>query len=182
MKMKKQKQFLFAFVLAMAALALYGCGGGRKAQDNHAVLSSEAARPQNQGQVQGQAQSKGQNQTSGSGQSSGRVREAGNYTAKEDVALYLHTYHKLPGNFITKKEAGDLGWPGGSLEKYAPGKCIGGDRFGNYENRLPAGKTYYECDIDTLGASQRGAKRIVYTKDGDIYYTQDHYETFEKLY
>ena len=85
--------------------------------------------------------------------------EYGTYTTKEDVALYIHTYGRLPDNFITKKEAEKLGWPGGSLEPYAPGMCIGGNRFGNYEKLLPEakGRTYTECDIDTLGASKRGA-------------------------
>ncbi len=108
----------------------------------------------------------------------------GSYTTKEDVALYLHTYGHLPDNFITKEEAQALGWPGGSLEPYAPGKCIGGDRFGNYEGLLPKadGRFYTECDIDTLGASSRGAKRIVFSNDGLIYYTEDHYETFTLLY
>ncbi|MBQ7447760.1 MAG: ribonuclease [Eubacterium sp.] len=109
------------------------------------------------------------------------IDEDGSYTSKEEVALYLHTYEKLPSNFITKKEAKSLGWEGGSLEAYAPGKCIGGDRFGNYEGVLPDGD-YHECDIGTLGKSSRGAKRIVYSDDGRIYYTDDHYETFEQLY
>ncbi len=108
----------------------------------------------------------------------------GSYTSCEDVALYLETYGKLPGNFITKKEAQALGWEGGSLEPYAPGKCIGGDKFGNYEGILPKadGRTYKECDIDTLGADSRGAKRIVFSNDGLIYYTEDHYESFTLLY
>ena len=100
------------------------------------------------------------------------------YTGKEEVAAYIAKHGKLPDNFITKSEANALGWKKGSLEKYAPGKCIGGDRFYNREGLLPAGKTYYECDIDTLGKSSRGAKRIVFTKSGDIYYTSDHYESF----
>lgn len=108
--------------------------------------------------------------------------ENGSYTSRDDVALYIHTYGKLPQNFITKNEAKKLGWQGGSLEDYAPGKCIGGDRFGNYEGTLPDEGSYRECDIDTLGASGRGAKRIVYSDDGRIYYTEDHYETFEQLY
>lgn len=110
--------------------------------------------------------------------------ENGTYTAKEDVALYIHTYGHLPDNFITKKEAQELGWPGGSLEPYAPGMCIGGNRFGNYEGLLPEaqGRTYTECDVDTLGAKSRGAKRIVFSNDGLIYYTGDHYESFELLY
>lgn len=112
------------------------------------------------------------------------IEEDGTYTTKEDVARYIHTYGHLPENFITKKQAQALGWEGGSLEPYAPGKCIGGSRFGNYEGTLPEkdGRTYTECDIDTLGASERGGKRIVFSNDGLIYYTEDHYETFELLY
>lgn len=105
----------------------------------------------------------------------------GSYTTKEDVALYLHIYGELPSNFMTKDEARALGWSGGGLEDYAPGMCIGGDRFGNYEGLLPDG-SYHECDIDTLGASRRGAKRIIYSTDGRIYYTDDHYESFTLLY
>ena len=66
--------------------------------------------------------------------------EDGSYTSKEDVALYIHIYGHLPGNFMTKKEAQKLGWEGGSLEKFAPGMCIGGDKFGNYEGLLPEPK------------------------------------------
>ena len=110
------------------------------------------------------------------------IDENGSYTSKEDVALYIHTYGHLPSNFITKSEARELGWDGGSVEDYAPGCSIGGDRFGNYEGILPEGKKYTECDIDTLGRSSRGARRIVFSNDGCIYYTDDHYETFELLY
>ena len=106
----------------------------------------------------------------------------GSYTTKEDVALYIHTYGCLPKNFMTKDEARDLGWEGGGLEDYAPGMCIGGDHFGNYEGLLPEDRDYTECDIDTLGAEKRGAKRIVFSDDGLIYYTEDHYESFELLY
>ena len=87
---------------------------------------------------------------------------------------------KLKRGFATKKEAQALGWSGGSLEPYAPGKCIGGSHFGNYEGLLPEaeGRSYTECDIDTLGAGSRGTKRIVFSNDGLIYYTGDHYESF----
>ena len=110
--------------------------------------------------------------------------EDGLYTTKEDVALYLHLYGHLPDNYITKKEAQALGWSGGSLEPFAPGCSIGGSRFGNYEGLLPEkdGRTYLECDIDTMGAKKRGAKRIVWSNDGLIYYTGDHYESFTLLY
>jgi hypothetical protein len=105
------------------------------------------------------------------------------YYSKDDVALYIHTYNRLPKNFITKKEARSLGWEGGSVEKFAQGKCIGGDRFYNNEEILPvkSGRTYTECDIDTLGKNSRGAKRIVFSNDGLIFYTENHYETFEEI-
>lgn len=111
----------------------------------------------------------------------GQLSESGVYTARDDVALYLHTYGHLPSNFITKNEARALGWEGGGLESIAPGKCIGGDYFGNYEGLLPEG-SYRECDIDTLGAGSRGAKRLIYDDQGHIYYTADHYESFTQLY
>lgn len=113
-----------------------------------------------------------------------QLDENGSYTTKEDVALYIHLYGKLPQNFMTKSEARSLGWSGGGLEKYAPGKCIGGDTFQNREGLLPKknGRTYKECDIDTLGASSRGAKRIVFSNDGLVYYTSDHYDSFTLLY
>ena len=113
------------------------------------------------------------------------VEEDGTYTSKDEVALYIHTYGHLPSNFITKNEARDLGWVSskGNLDEVAPGKSIGGDRYGNYEGNLPSkdGRTYKECDIDFDG-SYRDAKRIVFSNDGLIFYTEDHYQTFEQLY
>lgn len=112
------------------------------------------------------------------------IDENGSYDSAEDVARYIAAYGELPDNYITKDEARDLGWNGGSVERYAPGMCIGGDRFSNREGLLPKenGRVWTECDIDTLGENSRGAKRIVYSNDGLIYYTDDHYETFERIY
>ncbi len=108
----------------------------------------------------------------------------GEYTSKESVAAYVRKFSgALPKNFITKRQARALGWQGGPLEPYAPGKSIGGDRFGNYERRLPALSAgfYKECDIDTKG-KPRGAKRLVFTSKGKrIYYTEDHYKTFKEV-
>ena len=108
----------------------------------------------------------------------------GSYTSKEDVALFIHLYGRLPDNFITKSQARALGWDSGAVEPHAPGKCIGGDRFHNYEGLLPdaPGRVWTECDIDTLGGGSRGSKRIVFSNDGLIYYTGDHYRTFTLLY
>ena len=113
------------------------------------------------------------------------VSEDGEYTSKEEVALYIHLYNHLPSNYITKNEAKDLGWDSGAgnLNKVAPGKSIGGDKFGNREGLLPKKdkRVYYECDIDYVKGKRNG-KRIVFSNDGLIYYTGDHYETFELLY
>ena len=112
------------------------------------------------------------------------IDKDGDYYSAEDVALYLYTYGCLPRNFITKQEARSMGWSGGSVEYYAEGCAIGGDRFGNYEGLLPdaPGRQYYECDIDTNGYKSRGPKRLVYSNDGLIYYTEDHYASFVLLY
>lgn len=169
--MKKQ---LTAWLLALVMLfSLVGCGTDAPVQD-------ETNLPQQEQQDVQNAPSEDADMPDETAQ----IDEDGAYTTKDDVALYIHTYGHLPDNFITKKDAQALGWPGGSLEPYTPGKCIGGSRFGNYEGLLPEadGRTYTECNIDTLGADSRGAKRIVFSNDGLIYYTEDHYKSFELLY
>ncbi len=113
------------------------------------------------------------------------VSEDGTYITRDEVALYLHLYGRLPDNYITKKEAQDLGWDSkkGNLDQVAPGMSIGGGHFGNYEGLLPEkkGRKYYECDLEYEGG-YRGAKRLIYSNDGLIFYTEDHYQTFEQLY
>ena len=158
--MKKKHTILIALILAILA-GIFGIPGEEEAY----VPSAEEI-------VAAQVMDDG----------SSPITADGIYTSKEDVANYIRTYGCLPQNFMTKNEARDLGWEGGSLEPFAPGMCIGGDRFGNYEGLLPEDRDYTECDIDTLGAEKRGAKRIVFSDDGLIYYTDDHYESFELLY
>lgn len=113
------------------------------------------------------------------------IDENGTYTSKEEVALYIHTFGKLPSNYVTKKEAQENGWDSkaGNLDKVLPGKSIGGDKFGNREELLPTakGRKYYECDINYTGG-HRNAERVVYSNDGLVFYTKDHYKTFEQLY
>jgi len=112
------------------------------------------------------------------------VEKNGAYSTMEEVAVYLATYDKLPKNFLTKNKAQNLGWDNraGNLDEVAPGCSIGGDRFGNYEGQLPdkKGRKWTECDIDYTGG-YRGGKRIVFSNDGLIYYTDDHYNTFTQL-
>lgn len=117
--------------------------------------------------------------------SSQYISEDGEYTYYADVAEYLHTYEHLPKNYITKDEALDAGWVSdeGNLWDVTERKCIGGDRFGNREGRLPdaPGRIWYECDVNYSGGF-RGGDRVVYSNDGLIYYTADHYNTFTQLY
>ena len=172
------KNFRKLSALILSALAsftlLVGCGAAPVSDDISGGASYE--------EDWGSAPAASQDASQSAGESDpDALPEDGSYTSAQDVAAYLVTYGHLPGNFITKKEARALGWEGGSLEPYAPGCCIGGDRFGNYEGTLPEGD-YHECDIDTLGADRRGAKRLVYSDDGRIYYTEDHYESFTLLY
>ncbi len=169
------------------AISLSGCGGPEPVQES-VHLEITDAEPEEE--VQENIPEAGQEEDPSPEEepvievleSTDQIDYDGVYTTKEDVGLYLYTYGELPSNFMTKKEARALGWQGGSLEEYAPGFCIGGDYFGNNEGILPEG-SYHECDIDTLYSKKgRGAKRIVYSDDGRIYYTEDHYETFELLY
>ena len=173
--MKKKLAVLLAAVLLLAAVA--GCLPSGKVVDAWPETCADA--------VSGPAEEPFSGAHAETPAEEGpALPEDGSYTSREDVALYLYLYGRLPDNFMTKAEAQALGWSGGSLEPYAPGRCIGGGRFGNYEGLLPEkeGRVYTECDIDTLGADSRGAKRIVFSNDGLIYYTADHYQTFELLY
>jgi len=110
-----------------------------------------------------------------------------NYYTPEEVALYLYVFVELPPNFLTKDEARELGWVSskGNLWDVADGMCIGGDIFGNREGLLPEAedyeRIYYECDVNYAGGF-RGSERVVFSDDGLIYYTGDHYESFELLY
>lgn len=102
------------------------------------------------------------------------------YYDLENVVLYLELYDALPDNYMTKNQARDLGWSGGSVERYRDGAAIGGDRFGNREGQLPTakGRSYTECDLNTNGRNSRGAERLCFSNDGLYFYTGDHYEHF----
>ncbi len=193
------KQKLFSILLTLSALTLAACGGADNisdavvtylpeltandtvdspSQEDTAVPEDAAAPEDDPGTAAGTEDVQWEDPAAP------ELDEDGTYNSKEDVSLYLHLYDHLPSNYITKNEARDLGWSGGSVEVYAPGCAIGGDRFGNREGLLPKaeGRTYYECDIDTIGQSSRGAKRIIFSNDGLVYYTEDHYESFTQLY
>lgn len=106
-------------------------------------------------------------------------------TDPQQIVNYLELYGELPENFITKDEARALGWDSryNYVGEVAPGKSIGGDRFGNYERQLPSkkGRTWYECDANYRG-KKRGAERVLFSSDGLYYYTDDHYQTFTQMF
>ena len=110
---------------------------------------------------------------------------AGPIIEPQAIADYIFEHGELPDNFITKKEAQALGWDSSVnyVSDVAPGKSIGGDYFGNYEGRLPKakGRKFYECDCNYTGG-KRGAERVIYSNDGHVWYTNDHYETFTELF
>ena len=116
------------------------------------------------------------------------VEESGLYTTKDSVAAYLCKFDKLPSNYVGKNEGQSLyeSKTGKTFEKWnfnpwtTLGVMIGGDTFNNdYHSTLPEGN-YHEADVD-YSAKNRGTKRLIYQSDCVIYYTADHYETFNKL-
>ena len=176
MKLKQIFALLLALLLTLGLLA--GCGAGEIGEAAGAALelidalTAETAADETAPAAETPARETAAPQ---------ETDEDGEYTDPLDVAAYLNAYGHLPGNFITKSEARDLGWPGGDLWKYAPGKSIGGDFFGNREGLLPEDTRYHECDVNYAGGS-RGAERLIYGDDGSIYYTSDHYGSFTQLY
>ena len=112
------------------------------------------------------------------------TEEPGPIIEPQRIADYLFEHGELPENFITKQEAKDLGWDSSwnYVSDVAPGMSIGGDYFGNYEGKLPKvkGRKYYECDCWYTGG-KRNAYRIIYSNDGHVWYTEDHYNTFTEM-
>lgn len=136
-------------------------------------------------EIQGAEQSALPGGTTAPQQQAPAVSEEGWYSSPEEVVLYLHLYGCLPGNYLTKQEARELGWNSseGNLWEVAEGMSIGGDRFGNREGLLPEkeDRIWYECDVNFVGG-YRGAERLLYSSDGLIYYTDDHYQSYTCLY
>ena len=190
--MKKKLRYILSILVLVLSL-LGGCGVSVEVQDTPSdeMEDSYVVTEESDTELDMESDSEIQSDTESDKEltseiiSDTSIDEDGEYTSRDDVAAYLHLYQHLPSNFITKKEAKALGWESqkGNLGEVAPGKSIGGDYFGNYEGILPEaeGREYHECDIDSDGG-YRGAKRIIYSNDGLIYYTEDHYETFTLLY
>ena len=183
----KKKISIFLFLIMLVVAAVTGCGKAAISSVSETsealVMQSQAAGTETVAETAEAIYTATETQTEP--ETPDIIDENGTYTSKAEVALYIHTYGHLPDNYITKSEAEALGWVSskGNLAEAAPGKSIGGDKFGNREGLLPdkSGRKYYECDIDYVSGT-RNAKRIIFSNDGLVYYTEDHYESFEKLY
>lgn len=176
------KRRIIAFILALLCVAslLWGC------TEETQSIESDTTTIQNESFTEQSTTLQQQESTdlaSLAKKAESYVSEGESYTLPEEVAAYLHIYSELPENFITKKEAQNLGWDSskGNLWDVADGKSIGGDSFGNYEGLLPKDTKYHECDVNYTGG-YRQAERIIYGNNGSIYYTNDHYETFTQIY
>lgn len=105
-------------------------------------------------------------------------------TQPQQVVKYLQLHHRLPDFYLTKKQARAQGWDPqqGNLCSVLPGKAIGGDRFSNRERRLPEakGRNWWEADVN-YRCGRRGRDRLLYSSDGLIYLTQDHYQHFMRV-
>ena len=182
--MKRRLHLTISVLLFLLAVLTLGTGFDTGIQLRGKAVTYESSKPE-AAKKNKKNKKKNKTETSQTAKDQTSVEEDGTYTSKEEVAAYIHEYGHLPSNYITKNEAKALGWVSreGNLDEVAPGKSIGGDYFGNYEEKLPVkkGRTYYECDIDFTG-DYRGSKRIIYSDDGLVYYTEDHYNTFEQLY
>lgn len=182
--MRRIKPFVSWLLLACAlllSLATFGCGA--KVSENTAPVTLQETTVAIEATTEATVEATTEvasAETAPIGVESGHT-----YTSKSEVAAYLHAFNELPPNFITKKEAEKLGWNSseGNLWEVTDRQSIGGDRFGNREGLLPKadGRQYYECDINYSGG-YRGGERIVFSNDGRVYYTGDHYKTFEQLY
>ncbi len=178
--MKKIFALLLSLLLVVSVIS--GCGSSNKTSNEGSIkvsasVSNDSKKLTTQNTTNSAANVKANS-------SKLKISEQAAYTDKEHVAAYINEFAKLPHNYITKNQAKKLGWQTkGTLDKVAPGKSIGGDRYGNYEGLLPKknGRVWTECDIDYVKGN-RNAKRIVFSNDGLIYYTGDHYKTFTKLY
>ncbi len=112
------------------------------------------------------------------------VERGQSYSTAPEVALYIYAFDQLPINYRTKSEAESLGWvpSEGNLREVCDECLIGGDRFMNFEGLLPEiHEPYYEADVN-YEEGYRGAERLVFTNDPIVYYTDDHYDSFELWY
>ena len=171
---KEKIKLILIFIIGLltAFLAMYFFNNYRIEKKNKEVTPTEVLNNQNSKEnfnVNTQAKSKNL---------SGDIDEL---TNENSVINYVKENNELPDYYITKGEARRQGWIAskGNLCDVLPGKAIGGDHFSNREKTLPTNNQYFEADVN-YNCGNRNADRIVFTKDGEVWLTKNHYKSFEK--
>lgn len=113
-----------------------------------------------------------------------RTKKAGTATQKgvDGADFYLKYLKKLPDYYVLKAFALSEGCKSTYkfIENAVPGKMIGGDLYKNKNGKLPQKGKWYEADLDyTKG--YRNSKRILWSDDGLIFVSYDHYQTFYEI-
>lgn len=175
---KSKNPKILGLVLVVLAIGLYSyLSKGNKSIENKAANSTTIVSP-TASQSAASTYSKREKSVKENGQSGDNIRSL---TDENTVVPYVKEHHRLPPCYITKREARQNGWnpSEGNLCDVLPGRAIGGDYFSNRERRLPQNNRYYEADVN-YDCGHRDADRLIFTKDGDVWITYDHYRTFTK--
>jgi hypothetical protein len=170
----KNKNTVFTFIIgaACALIALYTFSNYKIVKKKDKAETTQVSNENSRYNQQNNANQSSNNQNSD------------DITAKTNenvVADYIKQNHRLPDYYITKSEARNQGWnpSKGNLCNAIPGKAIGGDKFSNRERVLPDGDRYFEADVN-FECGHRQTDRLIFTKNGDVWVTHDHYKTFNK--
>ena len=102
---------------------------------------------------------------------------------KNGADSWIKQFDELPEYYITEAELLKLGWRRGkSPAKYAPGKMATMGIYLNGNKHLPTapGRIWYEADINYY-SGKRNRHRLLWSNDGLIFVTYDHYETFLEI-
>lgn len=100
------------------------------------------------------------------------------------IDVLLLSGNPLPQQYVTKAQAKKAGWKPAllNLRSVISNGTIGGDIYKNLEEKLPSaqGRIWYEADINYTGGA-RNSSRILYSNDGLVFVTYDHYLTFNQI-
>ncbi len=171
-KIKLALLFFFGAIAGMFAMYLFSNYKIEKKNQTEVSQNSTSNNNRNQNN------SSNSRNESTSSPTSGNINEL---TEERKVIDYVKANHRLPDYYITKSEARNQGWnaSAGNLCEVLPGRAIGGDKFSNREKTLPKGDQYFEADVN-YNCGKRNADRIVFTKNGDVWLTKNHYKSFDK--
>ena len=173
MNREKIKLVLFFIIgLLSAFLVMYLFNNYKIEKKNKELVPTEVSSNQND---------KGDSKENRNSKSTNFSTNIDELTNENTVVNYVKINRRLPDYYLTKGEARKKGWVAskGNLCDVLPGRAIGGDHFSNREKTLPSGNKYFEADVN-YNCGNRNADRIVFTKEGEVWLTKNHYKSFEK--